>query len=303
MPYSPLLAGAIINAAPATTRIVGTFHIMPWSTLTKVGTHALGAIQRRQLTRFHEIIAVSQPAADFATTALHVTPTIIGNPVRMLGFNQAREAELNQSAELSANERVRIFFLGRLVERKGAGELLKAAVRLREITTTPFELVIAGKGPLFDTYLRYVAETGLDDITSFPGYIAEDDKPELLAAADIVALPPPAEKASEYRWWRHLPPAGVQSSPATTPATELSWTGSTTDSLTPPTPKRSPNCLPTTSTTLTRAQQRALNSTKLRNASMWTTSVGASLRSTPRNSFHAAGEHRHIHASVSVATH
>lgn len=42
MPYSPLLAGAIINAAPATTRIVGTFHIMPWSTLTKVGTHALG---------------------------------------------------------------------------------------------------------------------------------------------------------------------------------------------------------------------------------------------------------------------
>lgn len=189
MPYSPLLAGAIINAAPATTRIVGTFHIMPWSTLTKVGTHALGAIQRRQLTRFHEIIAVSQPAADFATTALHVTPTIIGNPVRMLGFNQAREAELNQSAELSANERVRIFFLGRLVERKGAGELLKAAVRLREITTTPFELVIAGKGPLFDTYLRYVAETGLDDITSFPGYIAEDDKPELLAAADIVALP------------------------------------------------------------------------------------------------------------------
>lgn len=49
--------------------------------------------------------------------------------------------------------------------------------------------MIAGKGPLFDTYLRYVAETGLDDITSFPGYIAEDDKPELLAAADIVALP------------------------------------------------------------------------------------------------------------------
>ncbi len=189
MPYSPLLAGKIIAAAPPSTTIVGTFHIMPWNTLTSVGTHLLGAIQRRQLGRFRQVIAVSTPAAEFAAKALRVDPIVIGNPVRVLGFSQARDAELALRDEQPEGQPVKIFFLGRLVERKGILELLAAAARLRELTTTPFELVVGGKGPLQDTCLRYVAETNLDDITTFLGYVAEDDKAELLAAADIVALP------------------------------------------------------------------------------------------------------------------
>jgi len=191
MPYSPLMAGRVIKYSKPNVAIVGTFHILPWSGLTRVGTRLLGWWQRKQLRRFKQVIAVSTPAAQFARDALKVTPVVIGNPVRVLGYENAHRAELDRLAAQPAAEGspVKIFFLGRLVERKGVAELLAACRRLMDITDVPFELVIGGKGPLLDELVTYVADHGLHRVTSFIGYVAEDDKAELLAGADIVALP------------------------------------------------------------------------------------------------------------------
>ncbi|WP_435299274.1 glycosyltransferase family 4 protein [Timonella sp. A28] len=190
MPYSPFMAGRVIAHAPRTTTIVGTFHILPWSWLTKYGTKVLGWIQRKQLQRFKQVIAVSSPAAAFAREALQVSPIVIGNPVRVLGYENAHKAEMERAQQHPAEDApVRIFFLGRLVERKGISELLAACRRLVDITDTPFEIVVGGKGPLYDELMTYIATHGLDKITSFIGYVAEDDKAELLAQSDIVALP------------------------------------------------------------------------------------------------------------------
>jgi phosphatidylinositol alpha-mannosyltransferase len=191
MPYSPLMAGRVIAAADLKTRLVGTFHILPWSSLTRIGTRALGWLQRKQLRRFKQIIAVSTPAAAFAREALAVDPIVIGNPVRVAGYEEAYETEKARLAKTpqESDAPVRIFFLGRLVERKGVAELLVACRRLVDITDEPFEIVIGGKGPLLDQLLSYAATTGLDRIVRFIGYVAEDDKAELLAQSDIVALP------------------------------------------------------------------------------------------------------------------
>lgn len=191
MPYSPLMAGKVINAAKPGTAIVGTFHILPWTALTRVGTKALGWIQRKQLAKFKSIIAVSSPAAAFATEAFKVSPVVIGNPVRVLGYEQAYTAEIDRLAQdpIPEGSPVRIFFLGRLVERKGAAELLAACRRLVDITDEPFKVIIGGRGPLHDQLNSYCLTTGLDKQVEFIGYVAEDDKAELLAQADIVALP------------------------------------------------------------------------------------------------------------------
>jgi phosphatidylinositol alpha-mannosyltransferase len=191
MPYSPLMAGRVVAAADLKTRLVGTFHILPWSSLTRIGTRALGWLQRKQLRRFKQIIAVSTPAAAFAREALAVDPIVIGNPVRVAGYEEAYETEKARLAKTpqESDAPVRIFFLGRLVERKGVAELLVACRRLVDITDEPFEIVIGGKGPLLDQLLSYAATTGLDRIVRFIGYVAEDDKAELLAQSDIVALP------------------------------------------------------------------------------------------------------------------
>src|SRR5699024_8226783 len=84
---------------------------------------------------------------------------------------------------------VRILFLGRLVERKGAGALLRATRILTTLTDTPFTVQIAGRGPLLDDYRRYVADHGLYKHVTFSGFVEEQDKPDLLAGADIIALP------------------------------------------------------------------------------------------------------------------
>ena len=191
MPYSPLLACRVITRARPGTRGVGTFHILPWTRLTRWGTRLLGLVQRRQLRRFTTVIAVSAPAAVFAAEALHVSPVVIGNPVDVARFAQAREAELARVAEPAGTDQhpVRIVFLGRLVERKGAGELLRAVAALRALTPAPVQVVLGGTGPLRDELEAYVAAQGLGDCVEFIGYVAEEDKAALLAGADVVALP------------------------------------------------------------------------------------------------------------------
>ena len=187
MPYSPLLAGRVVSRARAGTTVVGTFHILPWTWLTRWGARGLGLVQRRQLRRFSRVIAVSTPAAAFAAEALRVEPVVIGNPVDVTRFTRARDAELARW-EPSDADPVRVVFLGRLVERKGAGELLRAVARARSLTQVPVEVVVGGTGPLREELETYVASAGLEGV-SFIGFVDEDDKAALLAGADVVALP------------------------------------------------------------------------------------------------------------------
>ncbi|MEP7765642.1 glycosyltransferase family 4 protein [Sanguibacter sp. 25GB23B1] len=190
MPYSPLLAGRVVSRARPGTVVVGTFHILPWTFLTHWGTRLLGLVQRRQLRRFARVVAVSRPAADFAAEALRVDPVVIGNPVDVSRFSRARDAE--RAGRVGAPEPdapVRIVFLGRLVERKGAAELVRAVVRMRELTTRPVHVVLGGTGPLKESLEELVREGGLDGTVELIGYVTEEDKAALLAGADVVALP------------------------------------------------------------------------------------------------------------------
>lgn len=190
MPYSPLLAGRVVARARPGTVVVGTFHILPWTFLTHWGTRLLGLVQRRQLRRFSQVVAVSRPAADFAAEALRVAPVVIGNPVDVTRFSQARDAERAGrvgSAVLDAP--VRIVFLGRLVERKGAAELVRAVVRMRTLTSRPVHVVLGGTGPLKESLEALVRDNGLGEAVELIGYVTEEDKADLLAGADVVALP------------------------------------------------------------------------------------------------------------------
>lgn len=200
MPYSPLLAGRVVSRARPGTVVVGTFHILPWTFLTQWGTRLLGLVQRRQLRRFSRVVAVSQPAAEFAAQALRVDPVVIGNPVEVARFTRARDAE-RTAREAATTARgpsegpetseppVRIVFLGRLVERKGAAELVRAVVRMRALTARRVHVVLGGTGPLKESIEELVREHGLEGSVELVGYVTEEDKPGLLAGADVVALP------------------------------------------------------------------------------------------------------------------
>lgn len=189
IPYSPLLAGQIVSLLPARTPLVATFMILPLGWVSKWGGRILGWWQRPQVKRFDRFMALSAPASEFSRF-MYGRPAIpTGSPVDIDRYARARAAARVDRSGNGSQAPVQILFLGRLVERKGAGALLAAARRARDLTTTPFEVQIAGRGPLLAEYERYVAEHDLADVVRFTGFVEEPDKADLLAAADIIALP------------------------------------------------------------------------------------------------------------------
>jgi len=178
MPYSPLFAGRVIKAAPASTKIIGTFHIVPANWLHSTGARSLELLNRHTLKQFDEIICVSPAAATFARTVFGIESTIIPNPVNIKTMKHLP----------IKNKEPKIVFLGRLVERKGCQYLLKSLLRLQKQYKGKYKVIIGGKGPLKDKLETFAKKNKLKNI-KFIGFVEEAAKPTLLASADIAVFP------------------------------------------------------------------------------------------------------------------
>ncbi len=184
MPYSPFMAGRIIKAAPQRTKVVGTFHIIPFSWVEKLATKALGLVLWRSLRRFNAIYSVSLPARRFARNSFGVKSKVLPNVVNVAAFHVGRPvARYNDG-------KVNIVFLGRLVERKGCLYLLQAIQQLHEQKQLGnVRVLVCGKGPLLGELEAYVSRNHLGKIVHFVGFVSEAEKPDYLALADIAVFP------------------------------------------------------------------------------------------------------------------
>lgn len=183
MPYSPQLAGRIVNNVASQTAVVGTFHVAPHSKLVHFGNWLLRQVVGKSLARFDEIISVSQVAQDFAWETFGVESSIIPNTIRLEPFYAAKPFSKYNGTKT-------IVFLGRLVERKGCQQLLNAVTTLRQLNgRTDFKVVICGVGPLEASLKEYVRQHNLQDVVEFTGFVTEADKPRYLASADIAVFP------------------------------------------------------------------------------------------------------------------
>jgi phosphatidylinositol alpha-mannosyltransferase len=180
VPHSPFMAQKVINSTKSSTAIFGTFHIMPSGRLADFGSRLLRLSYGRGLRKFDHFYSVSQPAADFAQKVFGIKSVVLPNVVELDRF-----AATNTKTTKKADVPARIVFLGRLVERKGSEQLLKAFYESR----CNAELVVAGDGPLRSKLERYVEDKGLESKVKFLGFIDETDKPGLLASADIACFP------------------------------------------------------------------------------------------------------------------
>jgi len=178
MPYSPLFAGRVINAAPPRTKLIGTFHIVPANWVHTTGARALELFNRRTVKQFDQIISVSPVAAEFAKTVFDIDSVVIPNAVDIKEFKH----------KPIKNKTLKIVFLGRLVERKGCQYLLKALVRLQTEYKGKYEVIIAGDGPLKPKLEQFAKKNKLKKV-KFIGYFEENEKAPLLASADIAVFP------------------------------------------------------------------------------------------------------------------
>lgn len=184
MPYSPFMAGRIVRLAPPNTGIVGTFHIIPFSWLESRATWFLGLLLRRNLRRFHVIHSVSAPAQRFAKRVFKVTSQVLPNAINVQHFSAGKKPRQYRDDKLN------IVFLGRLVERKGAMYFLEALKVLNDQhELNRVRVLICGKGPLETKLKAFIAKNHLKQVVQFKGFISEEDKPNILASADIAVFP------------------------------------------------------------------------------------------------------------------
>ncbi len=180
-PYSPFMAGRLMRLVPDETAVIGTFHILPYSRLVTAANSVLGLVNKNSGKAFDTMMAVSEPAKNFAKRTYGYDSVVVPNPVRVADFIDAK----NQAPT------PRIVFMGRLVERKGAMWLLKAVAYMNEhsLYTGEFEVIVGGKGEMLPQLTRFVEDHELETIVRFPGFVPEDEKASLLASGDITVFP------------------------------------------------------------------------------------------------------------------
>lgn len=184
MPYSPLFAGRVIRYAPSSVATVGTFHVAPYSKVEVIGAKALRLIYGRSIDRINQIRSVSESAKMFAYSVVGRDAEIIPNMVDLSRF--ARVYKTTRQSDY-----IDIRFLGRLVQRKGCKQLLRAVKHYMTLIdhNPPIHVTIGGKGPGLKRLKQYVYTHGLESVVSFSGFISEADKPHFLADADIIVFP------------------------------------------------------------------------------------------------------------------
>jgi len=180
MPCSPFLGARVVALAAEQCAVVGTFHILPTGAAQAGLNRVLGWALRPTVRRMDAAWAVSAPAAAFAQSAYGLECTVMPNPIETARFAVARQERRPDDGIVTVK------FLGRLVERKGVLQLIRAFRALPPDVAARARLVIGGGGPLAQAARELAAGT---DAISFAGFVDEADKPAFLAEADMVVLP------------------------------------------------------------------------------------------------------------------
>ncbi len=182
MPYSPFLAQRVITAAPQYTAVIGTFHILPFSTFERYASKTLKTIISKSLRRFDKVVSVSKPAANFALEVFGLDSEVLPNVVDTERFASAKSTKPSRHKN--------IVFLGRLEKRKGCQLLLEALIHLKNDSRLKnTKVYICGKGPERQALERYTEIKGLSSIVKFTGFVTEAEKIKYLAKADVAVFP------------------------------------------------------------------------------------------------------------------
>jgi len=182
VPYSPLMAGRLVTRADPGCAVVGTYHVASERALPRTGARLLRVLKFRSAPRFDEIVSVSRVAAEFAAICSGMKAGRIVPNMLDLG---AVSPSLPGSREAPAD----IVFVGRLVPRKGVGQLIDAIAWLDGQREQPTRVAIIGDGPLRERLQRRVRNAGLSDRVAFLGSLDDRRKLDLLSRAKIACFP------------------------------------------------------------------------------------------------------------------
>ncbi|MEL7083940.1 MAG: glycosyltransferase family 4 protein [Cyanobacteria bacterium J06597_1] len=152
------------------------FHVF-FAKIPTAAKQLLGAAFRK----CQYMIVLSDSWKAFYSTNLGIDPDkviVLPNPVKLPSTVPSR----------STREQVRCVFLGRLGQRKGTFELLRAFAALPAETLANALLVVAGDGEI-EKAKQLAAELGISERVEFAGWVGRETRDRLLAESNIFVLP------------------------------------------------------------------------------------------------------------------
>jgi len=175
-PFVPFLSLVALRQSRSVN--IATFHAYAgWSLAYEFGRRFLGIYGRR----LHGRIAVSAAARHFADRYFPGDYKVIPNGVDLSRFEDVEP--IPRWMDGTNN----IFFVGRLENRKGVMDLLKAYRLLRKVGCE-CRLLLAGAGPLDKQVRRYLLTRRTGDVELL-GRVSEEEKARLFATADVFVAP------------------------------------------------------------------------------------------------------------------
>jgi phosphatidylinositol alpha-mannosyltransferase len=177
-PFIPMLCLSMLSESSSLN--VGTFHACHKSS----GIYWLSRpIMRKLGMKLHGKIAVSEPARDYIARYLPADYRIIPNGVDIHHYQP--DGPLRTEFK---DDKLNIFFVGRLEERKGVGDLIRACSIVKK-DFPGFRLIIAGPGIRLRYYYQVLAKSLVGDNVIFTDYVPFNELPKYYRTADIFCAP------------------------------------------------------------------------------------------------------------------
>jgi phosphatidylinositol alpha-mannosyltransferase len=178
-PWQPFLSRQLLMYSRSVN--IATFHAkIPETLVARTVINLVTPYTKPLLKYLDELVAVSEPAAEYVSTLTNQPISIIPNAIHLDEW-PASSRKFNPEGPLN------ILFLGRLEKRKGVKYLLQAFALLQQRMDN-VSLIIAGKGPDQEKLELLAEELELHNV-QFLGYVDDATKKQLFADADLFCAP------------------------------------------------------------------------------------------------------------------
>lgn len=178
-PWQPFLSRQMLMYSKSVN--VATFHAkVPETIVARTVISAVTPYTKPLLKYIDELVAVSEPAAEYVSSLTDQPVSIIPNAIHLEDFPTVRRPNKTSGPYT-------ILFVGRLEKRKGVKYLLQTFSLLTQ-TVDDVRLIVAGNGPEREKLEDLVRELEIPRV-EFLGYIDDATKKDLFATADLFCAP------------------------------------------------------------------------------------------------------------------
>ncbi|MFD0827547.1 glycosyltransferase family 4 protein [Neobacillus sp. M.A.Huq-85] len=143
--------------------------------------------EQQLVTEADQVIVCSDYMVEEVTSIFDAASeklAIIPNGVDLLNNREEESVELSPNLQ----DKKYIFSMGRIVKEKGFETIIEAAAIAKELKLE-YSFVIAGKGPMLDTYRRLIQEKHLEDKITFIGFVSEQQRNTFIQNCEMVVVP------------------------------------------------------------------------------------------------------------------